>query len=140
MISIYDIKQSAVRVYRDYEYSAVVITTMAFTLAIALFLFSIVYTIQYKPLPAYEPHNIAWSTRTENGNTFNVGGLTSYEYVYIKQHQTMLDHFGRVERSGVTLSTEQFTEQFQAIATSSELFRLLGVDAMLGRVLLPSDE
>lgn len=140
MISIYDIKQSAVRVYRDYEYSAVVITTMAFTLAIALFLFSIVYTIKYKPLPAYEPHNIAWSTRTENGNTFNVGGLTSYEYVYIKQHQKLLDNFGRVERSGVTLSTEQFTEQFQAIATSSELFRLLGVDAMLGRVLLPSDD
>jgi|GEM_PF-2950056 len=140
MISFYDVKQSAIRIYRDYEYSAVVITTMAFTLAIALFLFSIVYTIQYKPLPAHEPHNIAWSTRSENGNTFNVGGLNNYEYLFIKQHQTTLDHFGRVERSGVTLSTHQFTEQFQAIATSSDLFRLLGVDAMLGRVLLPADD
>ena len=140
MISIYDIKQSAIRVYLDYRYSAVVITNLAATLAIAIFLFSLVYTIQYKPLPAYEPHNIAWSTRTENGNSLKVGGLTHYEYLYIQQHQTLLDHFGRVERNGVTLSSEQFAEQFQAVATSSELFRLLGVDAVLGRVLLPSDD
>jgi predicted permease len=140
MINLYDLKQSLVRVYRDYQYSLVVIITMASTLAIALFLFSMVYTIQYKSLPAYQPSDIAWATRNENAYTFPVGGLTDYEYDFISQHQTTLDNFGRLERRWITLSNSQFAEQFNGAATSSQMFRLLGVDAFMGRTLLPTDD
>jgi predicted permease len=140
MINFYDLKQSLVRIYRDYQYSAVVISTLAFTLGIALFLFTMVYTIEYKPLPAYQPSDIVWGTRSENEFTFPMGGLNDYDYVYIKQHQQSLDDFGALEQSGVTLSNTHFTEQFSAAGTSSALFRVLGVDAFMGRTLLPIDD
>ena len=140
MIKLYDLKQSLVRIFRDYQYSAVVIGTLAFTLAIALFLFTMVYTIEHKPLQVFKPKGIVWGTRSENDLTFAVGGLADYDYAYIKLHQNSLEHFGALEESGVTLSNANFTEQFRAAGTSSALFRLLGVDALMGRTLLPADD
>lgn len=141
MQALYDLKQSFQRVYRDYEYSAIVVTTMALTLAIALFLFTMVYTIQYKPLPhVADPENIAWGTLQSNGDTFVLGGLSNYSYEYLKQHQTTLAHFGRVEQRGVTLSNDQLTEQARGAAVSYELFQLLDMSALKGRVLLASDD
>lgn len=141
MHSIYDLKQSFRRLFRDYEYSAVVIATMALTLGIALFLYTVTYTIQNKPLPNVdEPNNIAWGTLSEGGGSYSIGGLSNYTYDYLKQHQTVLDHFGRLEERMVTLSNSQFTEQFNGVAVSHELFPMLGATAIQGRVLLPSDD
>lgn len=141
MQGLYDLKLSLQRIYRDYEYSAIVIATMALTLAIALFLFTMVYSIEYKPLPlAKAPNDIAWGTLQSNGNTFAIGGLSNHTYEYVRQHQTTLEDFGRIEQRGVTLSNAQLTEQFRGAAVSHELFKVLGISALKGRVLLAGDD
>lgn len=138
---LYDFKQSFQCIYRDYEYSVTVIVTMALTLAISLFLFTMVYSIQYKPLPQVDaPKNIAWGTLQTGSDPFVLGGLSNHTYEYIKQHQTTLEHFGRIEQRGVTLSNAQLTEQSRGAAVSHELFQLLGVSALKGRVLLANDD
>lgn len=141
MQALYDLKQSFQRIYRDYTYSAIVIGTMALTLAIALFLFTMVYTIQYKPLPDVDhAEDITWGTLRISGDDYRIGGLTNYTYEYLRQHQTKLDFFGRIEERGVTLSNTQMTEQFSGAAVSHEMFQLLGINALHGRVLLASDD
>lgn len=141
MQGMYDLKLSLQRLYRDYEYSLIVIVTMALTLAIALFLFALVYTVEYKPLPqAQAPDRIVWGTLRTNGDSYVLGGLSNHSYQYIKRHQTTLEHFGRIEQRGVTLSNSQLTEQTRGAAVSPELFQVLGVSAMRGRVLLPGDD
>lgn len=140
MQTLYDLKQSLSRLYRDYEYSAMVIVTLSLTLAIALFLFTLIYTIQYKPLPQVKnPENVAWGTLNTNGQSFFLGGVTNYVFDYFRQHQTSLDDFGRFEERNVTLSNSQFTEQARGGAISSNMFEMLGVSALKGRVLLPKD-
>lgn len=141
MQSLHELKDSFKRLYRDYGYSVTVILTMASTLAISLFLFTMVYTIQYKPLPKVNaPDNIIWGTLESNGSTYSLGGLSNYNFEYIKQHQTTLEYFGRVEQRMLTLSNAQLTEQVRGAAVSHELFQLLGISTLKGRVLLSSDE
>lgn len=141
MQGFYDVKVSMQRLYKDYEYSLIVIVTMALTLAIALFLFSLVYAIQYKPLPDVDQsENVAWGTMVTSGSPYVIGGLTNYNYEYIKQHQTSLEYFGRIEERSVTIGNDQFTEQLQGAAVSSDMFSVLGVNPVKGRGLSSSDD
>jgi len=141
MLGLYDLKTSLRRVVRDYNYNVLVVLTFAVTLAIALFLFSVVYAIQFKPLPNVEaPNRIVWGTLRVSAGEYTIGGLSNHTYEYIKENQTSLDDFGRIEGRMVTLSDDQLTQQISGVAVSHELFAMLGVAAVTGRVLQASDD
>lgn len=141
MQGIYDIKQSLVRLYRDYQYTTTVISILALTVAIALFLFTMVYTVQYKPLPLVEsPDQIGWATLRSNGGTANIGGLSNFTFEYLKEHQSSFDYFGRIEERMVSVNNGHNSQQAKGIATSVEMFPMLGINPIQGRGLLPSDD
>lgn len=141
MKGFYDLEQSIKRLCKDYGYSLIVIGTLAVTLAISLFLFTILYSIEYKPLPEVEgSDNLAWGTMHTSGRAYVIGGLSNYNYQYFSQNQKTLTDFGRLEERGVTLSSSRFTEQLRGAATTSNMFSMLGVKPVLGRWLQKKDD
>jgi predicted permease len=141
MQGFYDLKVSLQRLYQNYEYSLVVTLILSLTLSIALFLFSIVYAIQFKPLPDVEsPESLVWGTLITSGRPYAIGGLSNYNYEYLRQRQTSMENFGRIEQRSVTLSHDQFTEQLRGAAVTSSMFRMLGINPLRGRLLLASDD
>lgn len=141
MQELYDVKHALNYLYRDYKYSITAILTIGLTIAVSLFLFSIIYSIQYKPLPGVDSsEKVIWATLETGGGVYSLGGVSNLTYEYFKEKQTSLEYFGRVEQRLVTLTDESFSEQITGAAVSSQLFQMLGVDAFRGRTLAPSDD
>jgi hypothetical protein len=139
MIKIFDIRNSITRLIFDYRYTLVVVLSMAMSLAISLFLYAQVYSINYKPLPFENPDNIVNIGRSENGYTFP-SGLHYFDIAYFAEHQKTLDDFCGYYAGLLIVETSRVTERIQTAVTSSNLFRISGVPALIGRTLLSSDD
>lgn len=140
MVNMFDIKQAAVRLYKDKKYTFVIILAISFGLAISLFLYAQVHNRLLADLPFVDGDKIVYISRYERERQRLNGGLQNYDAHYFQQRQTSLDHFTTVEDRGFTVSTESSTHQVWGIATTSSLFAITNESPLLGRTLLPSDD
>ena len=140
MFNVFDLKNSFCRLLSDLKFSFFTIFTMAISIAVSLFLFAQIYTIKYKPLPFVDGGEIVILARQENGFNYTYGGLHSFDTHFFQNRQTSLDDFGFFDSRSLTISTPQFTEQFDAAATSSKLFSLADDHAIIGRTFVASDD
>lgn len=139
MITSFDIRNSIARLAADHRYTLIVVLSMAMSLAISLFLYAQVYSINYKPLPFAEPDDIVNLGRTENGNEFP-SGLHYFDVNYFASRQRSLDDFCSYYEGPLIVATDRVTERIQTVMTSSNLFRITGIPALIGRTLLSSDD
>lgn len=140
MITAFDLKNSLTRLLADYRYTLVVVLSMAMSLAISLFLYAQIYAINYKPLPVEKPDNIVNIGRSEYGVDMPAG-LHYFDLNYFAERQRSLDHFsGGYLAASYIVSAQQFTERLTVSLMPSSLFRIAGVDALLGRTLQPADD
>lgn len=140
MVTLFDVKQAAVRLYKDKKYSFVIVLAISFGLAISLFLYAQVHTRLLTDLPFVDGDKIVYVSRYERERQRLNGGLQDYDAYYFQQRQTTLDTFTTVEDRGFTVATESSTHQVWGVATTSALFQLTNEAPLLGRTLLPSDD
>ncbi len=77
-----------------------------------------------------------WSRRPDNNKApFSLPDFLDYR----EQNQTLREiaAFGNI---GLSLSGAERTDRLQGLRVSANLFQLLGVDASLGRLMLPQDD
>ncbi len=114
--------------------------SLAFSLAVTLFLFDQIYTIKYKPLEFVHPERIVSITRYENGWGYTTGGIYYFDFIFYNSHQTSFESLARYEDRLATLQTDQFSERVQGAAVNAEFFKIAaGVDPLLGRTLVADD-
>lgn len=140
MISTFDINNTISRVISDKKYSFVILIAMSFGLSVSLFLFSQVFVRNYLVLPFSDGDRFVYASRFEHDYIRLNGGLLNYDVHYISKRQTVLDDFAAFENRRFTLSNSSFTVQARGVATSSNFFKLAGVEPVLGRTLLPIDD
>ncbi len=141
MISWFDIKKSLSFLLKDYKYSSVIVLSMAFSLGIALFLYTQIYTIQYKNLEFDKSDQIVSISRVENDWVHTTGGIYYFEFTYLNERLTSFEYFGRYEERLATLQTDAFSERVNGAAVNSDLFKVAsGVEPLKGRVLNAEDD
>lgn len=140
MVTLFDVKQAAGRLYKDKKYTLVVLLSIAFGLAISLFLYAQVYTRALAELPFVDGDKIVYVSRYENNLQRLDGGLLNYDVNYLQQHQTTLDHLAIIENRTFAITTPSNTQQVTGVATTSSLFNIANEPALLGRTLLPADD
>ena len=140
MLTQFDIKNIIYRLARDKKYSLTILLSMSLGLGVFLFLFSQIYVRNYKTLPFTDGDRIVYGSRFESGLARLDGGLSDHDLNAIIKRQNVLDDLAAFERRRLTLSTSTFTEQIRGVATSSNIFKLAGVQPIAGRAIQSSDD
>ena len=147
------IKHSATILRRDLSYwarglrnqpgfASIAILTLALGIGAATTIFSIIYNVLLDPFPyndakrvvAIQIHDLASSNPGGRQVLQTAGGSST-----IKEQSHVFEEVVGGSFKDALQSTAEGTEQFSGGATTPNMFRFLGVPAMLGRALTPDD-
>jgi predicted permease len=140
MISRFDVSNAFSRIFSDLKYSLIIMAAMSFGIGVALFLFSQVYARNYAVLPFKDSERLVYISRLEQDFVRTNGGLHNYDVNYFEKRQTSLNDFAAYENRSFTLSTTTVTKQVRGVATSSSFFKVTGIQPLMGRYILSSDD
>ena len=135
-------------------FAAIAVITLALGIGANTAIFTLVNAVMLKTLPVQNPHELVlFSDMTGEGTSLEdsprVGKWTrfSYEsYKYLRDHNDSFQDIAALRSGPSSLSVRQTESQANAAARSSghlvsgNYFSLLGVRAMIGRVLTPEDD
>jgi predicted permease len=133
-----DVRYSLRVLLRKPGFTLTVIITLALGIGANTAIFSVVNAVLLRELPLRRPDEVmqVWSTRTDRDKApFTVPDFIDYR----EQNQT-LDQIAAFCNVGLNLAGNEKTERLQAMRVSANLFELLGVDAGVGRLLVPEDD
>ena len=119
--------------------------TAVFTLALgigsAAAIFSVIQNVLIDPAPYADIDRIV-SPRIRDMTRDREGGRTAFEtpeFLEYQRQATVFDEVIAGDFEDVLLSTDEGTEQFSGGIISPNTFRFLGVPALIGRTIVPSD-
>ena len=133
-----DVRYSLRVLFRKPGFTLTVIITLALGIGANTAIFSVVNAVLLRELPLKNPNEVmwVWSTRTDREKApFTVADFLDYR----DQNHT-LDQIAAFCNVGLNLTGNEKTERLQAMRVSANLFELLGVDASVGRLLVPEDD
>jgi len=133
-----DLRYGARSLRKNPAFSLVAVITLTFGIGATTAVFSVVNSVLLRPLPFKNPDQLVWvwSRRPDNNKApFSMPDFLDYR----DQNQTLREiaAFGNI---GLSLSGAERTDRLQGLRVSANLFQLLGVDASLGRLMLPQDD
>ena len=121
-----------------FTFIAILILTLGIGANTALF--SILYSLLWKPLPYREPDRLAmvWESNLVGGNLQNVVNPANF-YDWKQQNKVFSDMSVFVASAG-TLNAENQPEEIPIQYAFSNFFQVLGTNPMLGRTFVASDD
>ncbi len=133
-----DIRYSARSLRQNPAFTLVAVITLALGIGASTAVFSVVNSVLLRPLSFKDPDQLVWvwSRRPDNNKApFALPDFLDYR----DQHQT-LQEIAAFANIGLSLAGAEKTERLQGMRVSANLFRMLGVDASRGRLLLPQED
>ena len=121
-------------------FAGVVVATLALGIGANTVIFSLINEVLLRPLPIAEPDRVvALYTDGSSGGGF---GTSSYpDYVDFRDQTSALDDLAAYNPPGpVTMSADGAAEQINASNVTGNYFGLLGIQAAVGRLILPADD
>lgn len=103
-------------------------------------LFSVLYAILWKPFPYHEAEQLVtvWETNRSTGSMQNVANPANF-YDWKKQNSVFTDMAAYVN-SAVNFNSENQPEEIPIQYVTSNFFKVLGRNPILGRTFLPADD
>jgi putative ABC transport system permease protein len=116
------------------------IATLAVGLGPTLVVANFLYQIVLSPLPFPESDQLVrfWHARLERNQTRVP--LSIPDYMDFRAKQTVFDSFAAHTGTSVAMIIGGTPRQVTGVLTSSDLHRVLGIEPIMGRALLPQDE
>ncbi len=117
------------------------ILTLALGIGAATTIFSVIQNVLLDPFPYVDAHKVV-SIHIHDLSSSRPGGRSFFQIPEFLDYQEQNHVFEEVIGTGgedVLRTTGEGTEQFSGATVTPNLFRFLGVPAMLGRILTPDD-
>ena len=133
-----EIRYSIRMLIKNPGFTAVALITMALGIGANTAIFSVINTIVLRPLPFREPDRIVfvWSSRGEQDrSTASLSDINDW-----KSQSQSFDATAAYSYNLYNVVDYQDPEQVRGAQVSGDFFKVLGVDAMLGRTFTPEDE
>jgi predicted permease len=137
--TLYDIRFGLRQLIKIPGFTLTAIVSLALGIGATTAVFSVVYAILMDPYP-YKDANRMVHMRLimPDGQLRGFLGITGTEWQQMRKSPVVEDAFLQGSRS-LTISGSEFPEDVLAVDLSSNAFNFLGVPAVLGRTLQPSD-
>ena len=125
---------------RDPGFTVVAVLTLALGIGANTAIFSVVNTVLLKPLSYNDPDRLVfvWERNEAIGKARD--GVAPRNFQDWKAQNTVFKQLAAYRIAGYTLSGADAPESLSAVFGSSGLFRVLGVDAVVGRTFTEDEE
>jgi putative ABC transport system permease protein len=126
-------------------FTAIVIFTFALGIGANTAVFSVLNAVVLRPLPFREPQNLValgeFDPRVKADPGTDIESISYLDYVDFRDRTQSFDRIAVYTNQAVsTLTDGNQAMHVQGESVSANLFQLLGVQPMLGRTLLPSED
>ncbi len=121
-------------------FAAVAILTLALGIGANTAIFSVVNATLIRPLPYPNANRLVlvWESRMPDGERQNVTSPATF--LNWQQDNTVFDQMAAVYNDSSILTGGELPEQIATASTTPNLFAMLGVNAAMGRVFVPSQD
>lgn len=131
-----DIKYALRLLFNAPKFTAMTLAVLVGGLSIALFTYSFLYTIVYKPLPIPEANT------AKSFNLYYEGEyrpISAYEYLQVKDQISSLSEFGIYDETNTRLSIGESGKSLSSTAVQAGFFEFTRTKPVLGRTFQQSD-
>ena len=134
-----DFRLAARMLFRTPGFTTVAALSLALAIGANTTIFSIVNTLILRPLPALSrPDELVLLGRTQEGSGFDT--FSYPDYLDYRDQSRTLTGVGATYSAPVHLSTGGESDRLRAGVVTGNYFRVLGVDAAVGRTFLPEED
>ncbi|MEO6005533.1 MAG: ABC transporter permease [Opitutus sp.] len=133
-----DVRQSARGLLRERSFTVTVLTIIALCLAANVAIFAVVNGVLLKPLPFRDPHQLVVVANSYPKAGVERAGSSVPHYLERKAEIAAFAEAAAVRGQGLTIGETGSPERVDASNVTPSFFRVLGVNAALGRTF--SDE
>jgi putative ABC transport system permease protein len=136
---IQDVRFSARALIKNPGFTVVAVLTLALGIGANTAVFSVVNTVLLRPLPYQNPEQLAviW---TNFGPDLPQNWVSGPELEEMREFSTAFEDIGTTVFTTLSVTGDGEPDVVGAGGTSGDFFRVLGVNAALGRTLLPEDD
>lgn len=132
-----EFREAWLRLTRRPGYAVLSVTVLGVGLGVALFLFSLVNTLIIEPLPMPQPDRLmALGEPKSNG----IDVIDSDQYLALRGGMRSVDLMGAYMGMGVSVDEGRGATYYAGSRMTASMMPLLGIQPLLGRGLMPSDE
>jgi putative ABC transport system permease protein len=135
-----DVRLAIRQARKHVGYSLTCIAVLAFGLAAATAVFSVLYSTILKPLPYPEPDRLVVVHNRFPQLNLSRLGTSPLDYVELREHRELFSNAGALYFLDLTRTGIERPVKVNAIAVTSSLFDTLGVQPLLGRTFTADEE
>ena len=129
-----DVRYAFRAMRKSRSFTAVAVLSLALGIGATTAIFSIMDALMFRPLPVTDPQQLVLIGRPQ-------GGTSSFRvWEQIRDQQDVLSGVFAYMQTTFALATRGDKQSIPGIFVSGDYFNTLGVSAILGRTLLPSDD
>ncbi|HEX8140384.1 MAG TPA: ABC transporter permease [Pyrinomonadaceae bacterium] len=134
---IQDLRYSLRMLLKRPGLSLVAVLTLALGIGANTAIFSVVNAVLLRPLPFRNPEQLVWvwSTRTDRDKAF----FSIPNFTDTRDQNRTLDQMAAYANWGANLTDGGEAERLQGVRLTPNALQMLGVEAALGRTLMPED-
>lgn len=137
-----DIKYGFRLIIRNPVFSLVVVIALALGIGANTAIFSVLNAVLLKPLPYEESENLVmmWQRFTGIGGPKDQNWTSPPEFNDVRRHQSSFSDMAAMQSASFTMLVGDRPEWVLGQFVSPSFFKLLGVEAFLGRTFFPDEE
>ncbi|NIR44189.1 MAG: ABC transporter permease [Gemmatimonadetes bacterium] len=134
-----DLRYGVRRLVRERGFATTALLTLALGIGASTAIFSVVRTVLLEPLPYATPDRLVmiWEQRPEEGGTT---WLSAREVMSYAQQAESFEQIAGIDLRNANLTGGLEPERVRAAAVTASAFEALGVQALLGRTLIPAND
>jgi putative ABC transport system permease protein len=137
-ILVQDLKYAVRKLMRDPGFTVVALLILALGIGANTAIFSFVDAALLKPLPYPHPEQIVSVWEKTPGGVTNF--ISTMNFLDWEQQNHCFQFLSAVARDTVTLTGSDSPQELNVQRVSASYFRMLGVDAILGRTFVPGED
>lgn len=136
---LFDIRYALRLLLKSPGFTFITVLIMSCGLALTLYMFSVINTIMFTPLPYPDGKSMVLINPTVNGVSLSDSGLNYMDYSDIKARVTQLEDVGYFYAERADISDGSKAVSYMAIRNTPQMFSYTAVQPFRGRVLNEED-
>jgi predicted permease len=135
-----DLRYGARMLLKQPGFTLIAVVTLALGIGANTAIFSVIDGVLFRALPYADPDRLVliWGKHAQQGKQQQQ--VSYLDFADIRQRRDIFDETAAIFWQPLTLSDQSGAEHFRGMLVSANFFRLLGVEAVRGRVFSPEEE
>lgn len=135
-----ELRVSVRRLVREPGFTIPAVATLGLGIGIAASVFALVEGILLRPLPYPDPDRLVSIRHAAPGTDLRFDGVSPGIFLHYRDNNRTFDAVGAYEEASFTLTDGGVTERVRGAAVSPEVFSVLDVQPLLGRLPAAADD